>query len=69
MASITIRRIDDDLMAHLRMRATEHNWSMEDEARDILCTALSVTAAKPQNLAHAIRARAGYQDAELDINR
>jgi plasmid stability protein len=68
MASMTIRNIDDGLKARLRIRAAEHNRSMEDEARDILRTALSVTAAKPQNLAQAIRARLGdLGGAELDI--
>jgi plasmid stability protein len=68
LASMTIRNIDDGLKARLRIRAAEHNRSMEDEARDILRTALSVTAAKPQNLAQAIRARLGDSGGvELDI--
>jgi len=68
LASMTIRNIDDGLKARLRVRAAEHNRSMEDEARDILRTALSVTAVKPQNLAQAIRARLGDSaGVELDI--
>lgn len=59
MASMTIRNIDDSLKARLRVRAAEHNRSMEDEAREILRTALSTTPAKPQNLTQAIRARVG----------
>jgi len=57
MASMTIRNLDDGLKARLRLRAAEHNRSMEDEARDILRSALSVASAKPQNLAESIRSR------------
>lgn len=68
MASMTIRNIDDGLKTRLRIRAAEHNRSMEDEARDILRTALSAVAARPQNLASAIRARLGDNGgADLDI--
>lgn len=41
MATMTIRNIDDRLKAGLRVRAAMHGRSMEDEARDILRTALS----------------------------
>jgi antitoxin FitA len=57
MPSITIRKLDDKLKARLRVRAAEHGRSMEDEARDILRTALSRNPAQPTNLAAAIRAR------------
>lgn len=57
MASMTIRNIDDRLKARLRIRAAEHGRSMEDEARDILRTALSTSRRDPGNLARAIRAR------------
>ena len=40
MASITIRNLDDDVKRRLRIRAAEHDRSMEDEARDILGRAL-----------------------------
>ena len=36
MASITIRNIDDEVLARLRVRAASHNRSMEEEARIIL---------------------------------
>jgi phosphopantothenoylcysteine decarboxylase / phosphopantothenate---cysteine ligase len=39
MASITIRRLDDDLKKRLRLRAARHGRSMEDEARTILHSA------------------------------
>src|ERR1700730_7736309 len=39
MASITIRRLDEDLKKRLRLRAARHGRSMEDEARTILHSA------------------------------
>jgi len=57
MASITIRNIDEPLKAQLRIQAAIHGRSMEDEARDILRTALSRAPTSPENLAAAIRAR------------
>lgn len=36
MSSITIRNLDDDLKARLRLRAARHGLSMEQEVRNIL---------------------------------
>ena len=55
MASITIRNLDDAVKRRLRLRATVHDRSMEDEARAILGAALAEEAAEPANLADAIR--------------
>ena len=52
MASITVRNLDDDLKRRLRIRAAENGRSMEQEAREILWSALAVEAAptrKPGN--------------------
>lgn len=57
MATMTIRNIDDQLKARLRLQAARHNRSMEEEARDILRAALSVETARATPLASAIRAR------------
>ncbi len=57
MASITIRNLDEPLKARLRIQAAMHGRSMEDEARDILRTALNHQPVPPGNLAAAIRAR------------
>lgn len=57
MAGMTIRNLDDGLKQRLRVRAATHGRSMEDEARDILRTALSTTEPAARNLADAIRAR------------
>jgi antitoxin FitA len=57
MASMTIRDIDDRLKARLRIQAAQHGRSMEDEARDILRTALSTERTRMGNLVDSIRAR------------
>jgi plasmid stability protein len=41
MASLTIRNLDDDLLARLERRAARHGRSAEAEVRDILQRELS----------------------------
>lgn len=57
MATMTIRNIDDQLKARLRVQAAMHGRSMEEEARDILRAALSAEPARAASLVAAIRAR------------
>ena len=57
MASITIRNLDDQTKARLRVRAAHRKRSMEDEARHILRAALAEDTGTPHNLAEAIRRR------------
>ena len=58
MASMTIRNLDDRLKTRLRVRAAAHGRSMEDEARDILRSALATgTEPQPTGLGRAIRHR------------
>ncbi|WP_321859035.1 FitA-like ribbon-helix-helix domain-containing protein [Paraburkholderia tropica] len=58
MASMTIRNIDEQLKARLRVQAAMHGRSMEDEARDILRAALSTeTAVEHRSLGASIRSR------------
>jgi len=57
MASITIRDIDERLKARLRVQAAHHGHSMEEEAREILRTALSTGRSRHGSLAGSIRAR------------
>ncbi|MBI5891447.1 MAG: pantothenate metabolism flavoprotein [Nitrosomonadales bacterium] len=45
MSSLTIRNLDDQLKALLRMQAARHSCSMEQEARDILRRAMQVQPA------------------------
>lgn len=55
MSSITIRNLDDALKRRLRVRAAEHDRSMEEEARNILRFALFEEPQAADNLADAIR--------------
>ena len=50
VATITIRNLDDELKARLRIRAAHQERSMEDEVRHILRTALSPEAAAGADL-------------------
>ncbi|OAN51197.1 FitA-like ribbon-helix-helix domain-containing protein [Sphingobium sp. TCM1] len=59
MAVMTIRNIDDVIKKRLRVRAATNGRSMEDEARDILRSALSTDEPRPRNLALAIHERFG----------
>ncbi|WP_410842973.1 FitA-like ribbon-helix-helix domain-containing protein [Paraburkholderia sp.] len=54
---MTIRNIDDQLKARLRIQAATHGRSMEDEARDILRAALSAEPIRGDSLVSSIRAR------------
>jgi len=57
VASMTIRNLGDKLKARLRVRAAQHGRSMEEEARDILQSALAVEPTRNRSLVAAIRAR------------
>jgi antitoxin FitA len=57
VASMTIRNLDEKLKARLRMQAAKHGRSMEDEARDILRSALSTGSTRTATLAKSIRRR------------
>jgi plasmid stability protein len=57
MASITIRNLSEETKARLRVRAAQHNRSMEEEARSILRATLAEGNTTPRNLADAIRRR------------
>jgi antitoxin FitA len=57
MVSMTIRDLDERLKAQLRVQAARHGRSMEEEARDILRTALAGQTTRRRSLVEAIRAR------------
>ena len=57
MASITIRNLDEQTKARLRVRAAHRRRSMEDEARNILRAALAAEAIMPASLGESIRRR------------
>ena len=57
MASITIRNLEEDLKVRLRVRAARLGRSMEEEAREILRSALGEQPRRALGLAEAIRRR------------
>ena len=57
MASITIRNLDEQTKARLRVRAAHRKRSMEEEARNILRAVLAEEPGAALNLAEAIRRR------------
>lgn len=57
MASLTIRRLDEETKARLRIRAARHGRSMEEEARTLLRVALRDDVATAGSLADTISAR------------
>ncbi len=68
MATLTIRNLDEPLKARLRLRAAMRNRSMEEEARQILRTALLEPAPAAPDIGTRIRARfAGLGDVRLSV--
>ena len=68
MASITIRKLDDDVKTRLRIRAAGNGRSMEEEARVILREAVNDRKEHPKDLAEFTRecfASLGGVDLEL----
>lgn len=57
MATLVIRRLDEKTKTRLRVRAAHHGRSMEEEAREILRSALTASPPVNQNLAETIRRR------------
>ncbi len=57
VTTMTIRNIDEQLKKRLRVQAATHGRSMEDEARDILRSALSTAPEQGESLIEAIRSR------------
>ena len=69
MATLTIRDLDDDVKARLRVRAAEHGRSMEAEARELLAAAL-LGPPMPQRLGSFIHEQfAEVGGVELSIPR
>jgi plasmid stability protein len=70
MANITIRRLDEKIKARLRIQAAHHGRSMEEEAREILGSALANARTANRNLAETIRRRfAAVGGIELELPR
>jgi antitoxin FitA len=70
MAAITIRQLDENIKRRLRVRAAHRGRSMEEEAREILRTALNAAPSVKGNLADRIRQRfAPFGGVELKLPR
>jgi plasmid stability protein len=68
MATLTIRQLDEKIKARLRIRAAHHGRSMEEEAREILRSALTNIPPAKKNLADTIRLRfAVFDGVELEL--
>lgn len=68
MATLTIRQLDEKTKARLRVRAAHHGRSMEEEAREILRSALTAFSPTPVNLAETIQRRfARFGGVELPV--
>jgi plasmid stability protein len=66
--SITIRQLDATLKRKLKARAASHGRSMEEEAREILRTALATDVGSSRQFVDGVRRRfaaAGF--VELDL--
>ena len=55
MATLLIRNLDDRTKSRLRVRAAEHGRSMEEEARAILSSELTVPKPRKGSLIEGIR--------------
>ena len=55
MASITVRNLEESTKRKLKMRAAENGRSMEQEAREILKTALTQNPQKPKTGADLVK--------------
>jgi len=68
MASISIRNLDETLKDRLRIRAAMNRRSMENEAREILRTALSEESPSDEDLSCAIQRRVQpFKGVNLDL--
>jgi antitoxin FitA len=66
MSSITIRNLDDELKASLRLRAARHGLSMEQEVRNILKSALAAETSPANGMDFALRIVQRFQGLGAD---
>jgi plasmid stability protein len=68
MATLTIRDLDDELKAALRVRAAVHGRSMEAEVREILRAALTHRSPSVVGMGTRIRQRfSGSESVEIEL--
>lgn len=64
MASLSVRKLDDNVYEQLRVRAAKHGVSMEEEARQIICQVVKA----PDRLSDVFRKYFGHDNGvNLDI--
>ena len=64
MASLSVRKLDDDVYEQLRIRAAKHGVSMEEEVRQII----SQVVRAPDKLSTVFRKYFGHENGvDLDI--
>ena len=70
MATLTIRQLDEKTKTRLRVRAAHHGRSMEEEAREILRSALTASSPVKGNLAETVHRRfAAFGGIEFELPR
>src|ERR1017187_7625600 len=70
MPTLTIRQLDEKIKSRLRVQAAHHGRSMEEEAREILRSALTTVRPRTRNLAESIRQRfSALGGVELELPR
>lgn len=57
MAQVIVRNIDEDIKENLKLMASQHGWSMEEEVRQILRRAVSCKVPTRTKLGSRIAAR------------
>jgi len=68
MATLTIRQLDEKTKTRLRVQAAHHGRSMEEEAREILRSALTTVRPTTRNLAETIGRRfAAFGGVEVEL--
>lgn len=64
MASLSVRKLDDNVYEQLRVRAAKHGVSMEEEVRQIICQVVKA----PDKLSAVFRKYFGHDHGvDLDI--
>jgi plasmid stability protein len=69
MAQLTIRNLDDDVQAGLRVRAAQNHRSMEAEVRAILTLVVREASGPEENLAAWLRKRLKGLEGDVPVPR
>lgn len=65
MASLSVRKLDDNVYEQLRIRAAKHGVSMEEEVRQIICQVVKA----PDKISEVFRKYFGHENGvDLEIS-